>query len=122
MEWDRMKQRESGIDLNELSKNLVRAYVRKLGDSAIDPATVWEHPNMEHEINQRFEEMIRNDTVNPVRGADNAIKFAECLAKTRVRVENHELGRSALSCVSLCQRYLSPYEQARAKRTRPRMS
>ena len=61
MEWDRMKQRESGIDLNELSKNLVRAYVRKLGDSAIDPATVWEHPNpnMEHEINQHFEEMKR---------------------------------------------------------------
>mmetsp|Transcript_11578 Transcript_11578/g.16522 ORF Transcript_11578/g.16522 Transcript_11578/m.16522 type:complete len:139 (-) Transcript_11578:292-708(-) len=58
--------------------------------------------------------IIRNDKVDAARGVDNATKFGECLAKTRFRVENHELPRSALSCVNLCQRYLSPYKQARA--------
>jgi hypothetical protein len=114
MEWDRLVAREAGSDLLELSKNLVRAYVRKMGDAKVDATTVWDHPNMSHDINQRFESIIRNDKVDAARGVDNATKFGECLAKTRFRVENHELPRSALSCVNLCQRYLSPYEQARA--------
>lgn len=44
MEWDRLVAREAGSDLLELSKNLVRAYVRKMGDAKVDatmPRTVW---------------------------------------------------------------------------------
>ena len=39
--------REAGSDLLELFKmNLVRAYVRKMGDVKVDATTVWDYPNM----------------------------------------------------------------------------
>jgi hypothetical protein len=55
--WDRVRERQEGMDTLELSKMVTRAYVQKQGDqdqAGINVRNLWEYAHMLHEVNDRF--------------------------------------------------------------------
>ena len=104
MEWDLLLSRPPGLDLVELSHRVVRAYLRKLGDSHLNKTTVWSQPSMAKEMNDRFAHLIRSDTTHPGRGKLVAAKFQELLNQAKFAAEHREIPSYRVSCVSISER------------------
>jgi hypothetical protein len=112
--WNRLLERQSGVDLLQLAKTLPRAYIQKQGDRAgIDMKTVWNAPHMKHDINERFYQALGNNLQSSLRGLDNAMKYKELLCEANARAQCAKARPFESSCIYICQFNLAPHESSR---------
>jgi hypothetical protein len=112
--WNRLLERQPGVDLLQLAKTLTRAYIQKQGDRAgIDMNTVWNVPHMKHDINECFYQVLGNDLQISARGLYNAMKYKELLCEADTRAQCVGTRPFESSCIYICQFFLAPYESSR---------
>lgn len=114
IEWERLTRRLAGVNIVDLVRAIVRAFLKKQDDPLLNETNVWENPQMQHALHTRTQLALYNDEGDLERGRRNAAQYLQVLEQRRARVNHGGAPVSTLSAIDICLYEMEPFERAQA--------
>ena len=117
-DWRQCNSRRPTETLGGCASRHIKAYIKKIGDPAINPETVWENKTYREELNTQYERSILNDLGDAARGAANHTEFTRELTVRTLRFKRDKCDASELSCQCIADELLDGLEVNREREYR----